>query len=80
MAPGDWTYTGSVVEDGLFMAEIEGSIIAIYLDHLAVFNMTREGADIDERWGARRSAIPEIGTKGTITIKPFAEKMVTKGE
>lgn len=80
MAPGDWTYTGSVVEDGLFMAEIEGSIIAIYLDHLAVFNMTREGADIDERWGARSSAIPEIGTKGTITIKPFAEKMVTKGE
>lgn len=80
MTPGGWTYTGSVVEDGLFMAEAEGSIIAIYLDHLALFNMTRDGADIDERWGARSSVIPEIGTKGTMTIQPFTEKKVLKEE
>ncbi|NLT71833.1 MAG: hypothetical protein GXX91_14250 [Verrucomicrobiaceae bacterium] len=79
MTPGGWIYTGSVVEDGAFMAEAEGSIIAIYLDHLALFNMTREGADIDERWGARSSAIPEIGTKGTLTIQAFVEpKEATK--
>jgi len=78
MTPGGWIYTGSVAEDGLFMAEVEGSIIAIYLDHLALFNMSREGADIDERWGARSSAIPEIGTKGTLTIQAFVEKNVTK--
>ena len=80
MTPGGWTYTGSAVEDGLFMAEAEGSIIAIYLDHLALFNMTRDGADIDERWGARSSVIPEIGTKGTMTIQPFTEKKVLKEE
>lgn len=73
MTPGGWIHTGSVVEDGVFMAEVEGSIIAIYLDHLALFNMTREGADIDERWGARSSAIPEIGTNGTLVIQPFVE-------
>lgn len=77
MAPGDWIYTGSAVEDGAFMAEAEGSIIAIYLDHLAMFNMTREGADLDERWGARHTVIPEIGTKGTLTIRA-GEKPVTK--
>lgn len=80
MTPGNWTYTGSVVEEGTFMAEAEGSIIAIYLDHLALFNMTREGADIDERWGARSTVIPEIGTKGTMRIQPFEEKKVTKEE
>lgn len=68
MTPGGWVYTGSVMENGSFMAESEGSIIAIYLDHLAMFNMTREGSDLDERWGARTSAIPEIGTKGTLRI------------
>lgn len=69
MTPGGWVYTGSTVEGGSFMAEAEGSIVAIYLDPLAMFNMTREGADIDERWGARHSAIPEIGTKGVFTIR-----------
>lgn len=77
MAPGDWIYTGSAVEEGTFMAEAEGSIIAIYLDHLAMFNMSREGADLDERWGARHTVIPEIGTRGTLTIRA-GEKPVTK--
>jgi hypothetical protein len=70
MEPGAWVFTGSVVEEGSFLAEAEGSIIAIYLDPAAIFNMTREGADIDLRWGARTSAIPEIGTKGMLTIRP----------
>lgn len=70
MGPGGWIYTGSSVEDGAFMAEVEGSIIAIYLDPLALFNMTREGADIDERWGARDSVIPPLGTKGVLSIRP----------
>lgn len=70
MDPGGWIYTGSVIENGNFMAEAEGSILAIYLDHLSLFNMTREGADLDDRWGARSSAIPEIGTKGTFRILP----------
>lgn len=77
MTPGGWVYTGSVVDGGAFMAEAEGSIVAIYLDHLAQFNMTREGADIDERWGARHTVIPEIGTKGTFTIRA-GEIPVTK--
>ncbi len=70
MTAGDWIYTGSEIQEGAFMAEAEGSIIAIYLDHLALFNMTREGADDDDRWGTRTSLIPEIGTKGTLLIQP----------
>ncbi|MEM7601968.1 MAG: YdjY domain-containing protein [Verrucomicrobiota bacterium] len=63
-----WIYTGSRIENGVFMAESEGSIIAIYLDHLALFNMTIDGADTDERWGANPELIPEIGTAGTLSI------------
>lgn len=70
MEAGGWTFTGSVVEDGTFMAEAEGSIVAIYLDPLAMFNMTRDGAHIDSRWGARTSAIPELGTLGLLSILP----------
>lgn len=68
MRGAPWIYTGSRIEDGTFMAEAEGSIIAIYLDHLAIFNMTIEGADTDERWGANSAMIPEIGTAGMLTL------------
>lgn len=77
MSPGDWIYTGSTIEEGNFLAEGEGSIIAIYLDHIAMFNMIRDGADIDERWGANGNAIPEVGTKGKLILKP-AKKTVTE--
>ncbi|HQW28948.1 MAG: hypothetical protein KA152_12205 [Verrucomicrobiales bacterium] len=78
MKPGGWIYTGSVVEGGNFMAETEGSIIAIYLDEFALFNMTRAGADLDDRWGTRSSVIPEIGTKGILIIQQDGKKAVTK--
>jgi hypothetical protein len=67
--PG-WIHTGSTRHEGQFMAEAEGGFIAIYLDPNAMFNMTRGGADIDERWGANADAIPEIGTKGELVIRP----------
>jgi len=70
MDNGGWIFTGSRVERGDFMADIEGSIIAIYLDSNAMFNMTRPGADNDEQWGANDELIPEIGTKGTLLIRP----------
>ena len=31
--------------------------------------LTREGADIDERWGANPESIPEIGTRGQVIIR-----------
>ena len=66
-----WNYTGSVVSRGQFLGEIEGSIIAIYLDPASLFNTTVPGAEIDERWGANHLVIPEIGTKATLLINPM---------
>lgn len=70
MAEEPWVFTGSTNEGGTFMAEAEGSIIAVYLDPLAIFNTPREGADIDRRWWGRPDAIPEIGAKGVVVIAP----------
>lgn len=78
MSPGGWVHTGSQVQDGGFLAESEGSIIAIYLDPAAIFNMTRDGADIDERWGARHTVIPEIGTRGILSIRPEEKPATTE--
>jgi len=70
MTEEGWIYTGSEVDKGHFMAQIEGSIIAVYLDKLAMFNMAREGADNDERWGANPDSISEIGKRGTLILQP----------
>lgn len=70
MSDEPWIFTGSKVEEGTFMAEAEGSIIAIYLDNLALLNMSREGSDNDDRWGANSKAIPEIGVKGVLILSP----------
>jgi len=69
MEVGPWVFTGSSTEGRTFMAEAEGSILAVYLDHLAIFNMARPGAEFDERWGANGNLIPETGTKGTVVLK-----------
>ncbi len=69
MPVGPWIFTGSTTEGGTYMAEAEGSILAVYLDHLAIFNMARPGSEIDERWGANGDLIPETGIKGTVVLK-----------
>ena len=66
-----WNYTGSVIYEGQFLGELEGSIIAIYLDPVSLFNTTVPGAEIDERWGANAAEIPEIGTKATLILRPL---------
>ncbi len=68
MEKGGWVYTGSEIDEGNYMAELEGSIIAVYLDSLSMFNTTCEGSDDDERWGANKEVIPEIGTRGTLVL------------
>ncbi len=70
--PEPWTLTGSTVNEGAYMADVEGSIIAVYLDPVGILNMTRKGAHIDERWGANGNAIPEVGQKVTVVLKPEA--------
>lgn len=70
MTDEPWILTGSHVDGGQFLADVEGSIIAVYLDQIALFNMSRKGAENDERWGANAAKTPEVGQRVTLLLRP----------
>jgi hypothetical protein len=65
----EWVFTGSVIIDGRFLAQIEGSIIAIYRDPAALIDNASPGGESDEVWFVKEGAIPPVGTPVTVTIK-----------
>ena len=69
MSVGKWTYNGSWVFEGTFIAQRERSIIALITDHDALVNNPRPGHDNDEMWPANKSKIPPPGTKITVTFE-----------
>ncbi len=78
MSDGPWTYNGSWVFEGTFLAQRERSIVAIVTDHDALANNARPGSDNDELWLANKKQIPEPGTKVTVTFELPAEPKPTK--
>jgi hypothetical protein len=74
MSPGPWTYNGSMVEDGAFVADEELSIIAVITDPTALVNNPREGYDDDQIWQIQDKVVPPIHTpvEISITLPPLA--------
>lgn len=68
MTPGPWTYNGSLVRDGVFLADQELSIMAVITDPTALVNNPREGYDNDEIWQAREKRVPPLDTPVEVTI------------
>ena len=68
MTQGPWTYNGSMVENGVFVADQELSIVAVITDPTALVNNPREGYDNDEIWQLQESAIPPLATPVELTI------------
>lgn len=65
-----WVYSGSYMLDEDFMADLDGTLVAIYLTRGAMLNTMTDGADDDERWLAHGDNTPEIGTKVTFVLSP----------
>jgi len=65
-----WTFTGSVVIDGRFMAQTDGSIIALYHDPAALIDNASPGGESDKIWFVNEKTVPPVGTPVTVTIKP----------
>lgn len=64
-----WVFTGSMVVDGVFMAEVERSIIAIFHDPVAMIDhQLKEGAD-DQVWFVDSAQTPTRGTAVTVIIE-----------
>jgi hypothetical protein len=68
VAPLDWVFTGSVIVNGRFMAQMDGSIIALYHDPVAMIDHATEGGESDKIWFVREG-IPPAGTPVTLTIQ-----------
>ena len=67
-----WIYTGSMISaDGVFQAEENGSILALYVDATALLNNPRDGNELDDVW-INDPAVPEKGTPVTVIFKPAA--------
>lgn len=64
-----WVFTGSIVSNGRFAAQSDGSIIALYHDPVAMIDNASPGGENDEIWFVREGAVPAVGTPVIVTIK-----------
>ncbi len=69
MTEGPWTYNGSVMYDGQFLAQIDGSVAALVRDSGALLNNPRPGDDDDQIWEAYTKATPPKDTPVDVTIE-----------
>ncbi|MEW6305563.1 MAG: YdjY domain-containing protein [Verrucomicrobiota bacterium] len=69
MSAGHWTYNGSWIFEGTFIAQRERSIVSIIHDHDALVNNPRPGREDDELWQARKEIVPAVGTPVEVTLK-----------
>lgn len=65
----NWIFTGSMVNNGRFAAQLEGSLIALYHDPSAMIDNATIGGESDKIWFVNEKTAPPVGTKVTITIK-----------
>ena len=68
MRRGPFVFTGSQVFQGLFLAQQEGSIIAVITDLGAVFNNPRPGREDEDTWKIITAALPPLDSPVQIII------------
>ena len=72
-----WVFTGSIIHEGRFLAEMEKSLIATYHDGAAIINNPLpEGAD-DTVYSVNQKLVPKRGTPITLTIRAIGERQVS---
>lgn len=64
-----WTYRGSRVVNGVFLAERDGSTIAIMEDRDALIDQAAPDASDDENWEPNAKALPPLGAPVTVELK-----------
>ena len=69
MENGVWAYQGSRLEEGVLVAERDGSILGIIEDRDAVIGNPRDGRENDDIWEAARGDVPKVGTPVEVVIR-----------
>jgi hypothetical protein len=67
----NWIFTGSVINNGRFASQVDGSMIALYHDPVAMIDNASLGGESDKIWFVNENTTPPVGTKVTITIRPL---------
>lgn len=82
MAKGEFTFTGSRLWQGKFIAQTEGSLIALVTDPDAVFNNPRPNRDAEDMWLVRTEAVPPQDTvvEVSITLVPAVKPTTGQGK
>jgi len=63
-----WVFTGSLVRDGVFVAQAEKSIIAVFHDPAAMIDHRLPSGASDEVWFVNSQTTPAVGTPMTVSI------------
>lgn len=73
MTRGPWVYCGSMLSNGVFLAQEEKSIVALVIDPAALIISARPGDDNNLIWSVRSDKIPKAETPVEITIQLVAK-------
>lgn len=82
MSKGAFTFTGSRVWQGKFIAQTEGSVISLITDPDAVFNNPRPNRDADDTWVVRKQDVPPLDTvvEVSVTLVPTVKSPAGQGK
>jgi hypothetical protein len=71
MAHGGWVYNGSLIINNKFLAQMDGSIISLVTDPVALVNNTGPGHDNDLIWEPNMTNLPprDLPVEVTITFQ-----------
>lgn len=64
-----WVYTGSKISEGGFLAQLEGSIVALWHDPVALVDNASPGGESNRIWFSKEGTVPPVGTHVTVIIK-----------
>lgn len=69
MSRGNWTYTGSYVHRGLFVAQLDGTIVSVIREPAALVNSLGEGTDNDDIWAVNTNTVPSMNTPAEVVFR-----------
>jgi len=69
MDHADWVFTGSRFLEGVFLAQMERSIVAVFRDPAAIIDNPQTDAADDTVWFPRKDLVPPPGTAVIVTIQ-----------
>lgn len=69
VGPMNWVFSGSYVDEGRFMSQESGSIVAIWHDPVALIDNASRGGESNKIWFVKQGTVPAVGTPVEVTVK-----------